>query len=207
MDFDKYSMQISGSRKHTLLPVKEPRSLLMFYLNFRLRNMKSSHWKYLWKAVRKNNDHCSLGTLLEQIAHLWIHIERFDMDIFITVSGHLSNTDTAKYRNRVSKTKFFMITIIPILWIHLHNSSDDSLVSIFSNSALIFSDQSLIKFLSSSFDNISVWKVWFRLTRIVGAEFMPLEPISCNKSHNWVISWTNNQRIRKKAKEFDHERL
>ena len=35
-------MQISGSRKHTLLPVKEPRSRLMFYLNFRLRNIKSS---------------------------------------------------------------------------------------------------------------------------------------------------------------------
>ena len=47
----------------------------------------------------------------------------------------------------------------PVLWIHLHSSSADSLVPIFSSCVLIFSDQSVIKVLSSSFDNISIWSL------------------------------------------------
>ena len=80
------------------------------------------------------------------------------MDIFtdryLTVSAHLGDTDiTCAFRTLCHP--FSIRIIIPVLWIHLHNSSGDSLVSIFSNSALIFSDQSLIKVLISSFDNIS----------------------------------------------------
>ena len=87
-------------------------------------------------------------------ALIWI----FFTNWYLTVPAQLGNTKSGKYWTRVSKTVFHPISpikIIPVLWIQLHNSSGDSLVSIFSNSALIFSDQSLIKVLISSFDNIS----------------------------------------------------